>query len=237
MLGNTRLVQQRHARVDRTGGEVLGQLGAHGRVDDDPGRGDRLLGLTADVGGIPRRSSGAEPNQDGLHRGVAVELTHPGCAEDHRQARLARIGGGVAVAEVAKLLVPGRHELGAILGCDLVGAGVLPGPPVPRPAHRRAGFLARVRGAPFGLVPVDVAADLRGPLTERTHEGRQLGDLPGRRVEGEPGRGQCGPELRVAHHRGVPDPVQRLDGVTEPDRVQAPPRPLANTRALTCRCR
>ena len=64
-----------HAAID-AGGEVLGQLDAHRRVDDEPGRGDRLLGLAADVGGVPGRPSGAEPDQDGLDRGVAVER-HP----------------------------------------------------------------------------------------------------------------------------------------------------------------
>ena len=53
MVGNTRLVQQRHARLDHTSGEVLGELGAHRMVDDDPRRGDRLLGLAANVGGVP----------------------------------------------------------------------------------------------------------------------------------------------------------------------------------------
>ena len=41
--------------------------------------------------------------------------------------------------------------------------------------------------------------------------------------EGEPGCGEGGPEGGVAHHRGVPDPVQGFEGVAEPDRVQSPP--------------
>jgi hypothetical protein len=64
VLGNTRLVQQRRARVDRAGGEVLREFGTYGRVDDDPGRCDRLLGLAADIGGVPGGSSDSKPDQD-----------------------------------------------------------------------------------------------------------------------------------------------------------------------------
>ena len=54
---------------------------------------------------------------------------------------------------------------------------------------------------------------------------RQLADLPGLGVEGEPVGGQRRPERRVGGDRGVADPVDRLEDVPDPDRVQAPPLP------------
>jgi hypothetical protein len=79
--------------------------------------------------------------------------------------------------------------------------------------------------APGGFVAVDVAADLRGPGAERPHERRQLADLAGLRVQGEPVGREDRPESGVGDHGGVPDPVDRLDRVPDPDRVDPPPRP------------
>ena len=77
--------------------------------------------------------------------------------------------------------------------------------------------------APLGLVAVQVAADLRGAGTEPADEGRQLGQLTGGRVQGEPVRGEHGPELGVRGDGGVADAVDRGEAVAHPDRVQSPP--------------
>jgi len=74
--------------------------------------------------------------------------------------------------------------------------------------------------------PVDVALDLLGALAEPAGVRRQLLDLPVR-VEGVAVRGEDGTELGIAHDRGVPDPVDRLDAVPGPDRVRRTPLPAA----------
>ena len=51
--------QQRDANHQRPGGEVLGQLKAHGRGRDQPGARDQLLDLTANIGGVPGRPARA----------------------------------------------------------------------------------------------------------------------------------------------------------------------------------
>lgn len=77
--------------------------------------------------------------------------------------------------------------------------------------------------APLRFVTVDVAGDLRGSGAEGPGVGRQLGDLTGFGVEGVTVSDQHPTELGVAHHRGVPDAVDRLDVVDDTDRVQPPP--------------
>ena len=91
-------------------------------------------------------------------------------------------------------------------------------------AHTRPGLLAGALGPPGGFVPVDVAADLCGALAEPARVRRELLDLAVV-VECVATRGKGGPELGVAHHRRVPDPVERLDAVDDTDRVQTTPRP------------
>ena len=78
-------------------------------------------------------------------------------------------------------------------------------------------------GAPLGLVGVDVRLDLLGPGAERPGVRRQLDDLARLGVEREPVPRQRLPELRVGHHRRVPDPVDRLQAVADPDRVEPSP--------------
>jgi hypothetical protein len=136
------------------------------------------------------------------------------------------VGDRVAVAQVVELLVPVRNDLRAVGRHDLVGPGVLPCAPVPRLPDGRSRLLAGVRPTPLSLVAVDVAADLRGPLAELPHVGRQLRDLTGGRVHREADAGEGRPELRIGHHRGVPDAVERLDRVTDADRVQPTPDAL-----------
>ena len=80
-------------------------------------------------------------------------------------------------------------------------------------AEPRAGFLTGAGGAPLGLVPVDVAADLTGTGAERPDVRRELLDLSGLGVQGEAERGEDRPELRVGGDRGVSDAVDRLDHV------------------------
>ena len=76
----------------------------------------------------------------------------------------------------------------------------------------------------MGLVEVDVAGDLRSAGAEAPGVRRELGDLASLRIERVPVRGKHRSELRVAHDRGVPDPVDRLDAVDDTDRVQPSPR-------------
>ena len=78
-------------------------------------------------------------------------------------------------------------------------------------------------GSPCGFVPVDVAVDLCGALAEPAGVRRELLDLAVV-VERVATRGERGPELGVAHHGRVPDPVERLDAVDDTDRVQSTPR-------------
>jgi hypothetical protein len=80
-----------------------------------------------------------------------------------------------------------------------------------------------VFGSPVGFVALDVAADLRGPGAERSDVRRELADLAGLRVEGEPVRREDRPELPVGRDSCVPDPVDGLDAVADPDGVDAPP--------------
>jgi hypothetical protein len=80
-----------------------------------------------------------------------------------------------------------------------------------------------VLGSPCGLVPVDVAVDLFSALAEPAGVRRELLDLAVL-VERVAPRGKGGPELGVAHHGGVTDPVERLDAVDDADRVQSTPR-------------
>ena len=122
-----------------------------------------------------------------------------------------------------QLLVPSADQGGAVGGDDLVRACLRPGPTVPRPPQPGPGFGAGVRVAPLGLVAVEVAADLRGAGTEPADVGRQLGQLTGGRVEGEPVRGEHGAELGVGGDRCVADAVDRGEAVAHPDRVQSPP--------------
>jgi hypothetical protein len=85
---------------------------------------------------------------------------------------------------------------------------------------------AGVRGAPLGLVAVEVSADLRGAGTEPADEGRQLGQLTGGPVESEPVCRDHGPELGVGGDRRVADAVDRGEAVAHPHRVQSPPGPF-----------
>ncbi len=223
MLGHAGALQQWHARLDGARRDVVGQLEAHGGWRDKAGGGDPLLRLTANVSVVPCRPTSTEPSQDGLDRGVAAERPRPRRVKENRKTRLRR---WVVVAERAQLVVPPLHELGAVLGNDLVGPRFLPGPAVPRLTELWPRFLARMIGSPLGFVAVDVAADLRRPRAEPAGVRRQLADLTGLRVEGEPRGGKGGTELGVGSHRCVPDPVQRLDAVSEADRVQATPLAL-----------
>jgi hypothetical protein len=79
-------------------------------------------------------------------------------------------------------------------------------------------------GPPGRFVAVDVAVDLRGPGTERPHERRQLLDLAALGVEAEAMGGERRAELGVGGDGGMPDAVDGLEAVPDPDRVQSPPR-------------
>ena len=89
MFGDVVPGQEWGAGGEGAGGEVLGQLAAYDRVGDDAvraGGGDDLLDLPADVGGVPRRPPGAEPEKDQVGDGVAVEAPNrcrgKGCLAD-----------------------------------------------------------------------------------------------------------------------------------------------------------
>jgi len=186
VLGHALARQQRQAAFHRPGGEVLGQLVSHRRVRDDPGGGDQLLGLTADVGGAPRRPAGGRLRQHPLHRMVPVERAGRGGGQVDRPV-------GVAVAEGAELGPPPRGEVGAGLGSDLVRASVSPGASIPGAGQRRAGVLAGMRGDPLPFVAVQIPRDLPRPSAAWVDEVGELPDLS-HRVQGVSVGGQCGPE-------------------------------------------
>src|SRR5665647_1978953 len=107
-------------------------------------------------------------------------------------------------------------------GGVLVGAVFSPCPGIPRPPQTRARLAVGVLDPPLRFVALDLAADLRGPLTERRDIGGELLDLT-IGVQGEPVPSEGGPELRVAHDGGVTDAVDRTGGVANRDRVDAAP--------------
>jgi hypothetical protein len=71
-----------------------------------------------------------------------------------------------------------------------------------------------VFGSPCGFVPVDVAVDLGSALAEPAGVRRELLDLAVV-VEAVAACRERGAELRVAHHGGVADAVERLDAVDD----------------------
>lgn len=191
--------------------QPLGQLGSYGGVDHDALGGDDLFDLAADVRGVSGRPPGGQPGQHPLHRGLPVQDT------DRSGVQL----DGAVVVRVAgrgKLRQPARGQLGTVLRGDLVRPSVGPGPDIPGPAQRRAGVFAGMRRGPLGLVPVQVPGDLRGPGAERPD---MVGELPNfsSAVQGEAVGGERGPELRVGSDRGMPDPVDGIERISNADGV------------------
>lgn len=174
VLGDFVALDEPDTGLDGPAGEVLGQIGPHRGVGEEAGGGDPLLHLPPYVGAVPRRVPRTQPDQDGRHRSLAVEVTDTRRPDVDRQARL---GEGVAVAQIVQLLDPVPGHRRPVRGDHLVRTCVLPRPPIPRTAHRRPRLLARVRQTPLRLVAVDVAPDLRRPGTELPHIGRQLLNL------------------------------------------------------------
>jgi hypothetical protein len=209
VLGDVTSVQQRHAPCPGTAGDVFDQLVPDRSFGDDPDGGDQSFGLATDVGCVPRRPLGAEPGEHEVGGDLAVDPTD-------LETRLCRAGGRWGEAEDAQFVVPCGDEVGAAAGHDLVRSSVRPRASVPGLAQSRPGLLAGVLGSPCGLVSVDVAVDLRGALAEPAGVRRELTDLAVV-VERVATLGQGGPELRVAHHGRVPDPVERLDAVDNAD--------------------
>ena len=218
VLGDVVAVQQRHAPRLGTLGDVFDQLVPDRAFRDDADGGDESFDLATDVGGVPRRPLRAEPGQHEVGGDVAVDPT------DLQTRFSSRAWSGGVKPRSCSSSVPRGDEVGAAAGHDLVRSRVGPRTSVPRLAQPRPGLGAGVLGTPRGLVPVDVAADLRGALAEPSGVRRELLDLAVV-VERVPARSQRGPELGVAHHGRVPDPVERLDAVHDTDRVQTTPRP------------
>ena len=164
----------------------------------------------------------AEPGEHEVGGDVAVDPAD-------LQTRLGHAVNGWAgwwgEAEVAQLAVPRGDQVGAAAGHDLVGPRVRPCAAVPSTAQAWSGLLVGVLGTPCGFVSVDVAVDLCGALAEPGGVRRELTDLAVL-IEGVATCREGGPELGVAHHRGVPDPVECLDAVDDADRVQSTPRPV-----------
>ena len=213
-------VEQRHAPADGAGGQVLGQLAPHRGVGDQTSAaGDQLLDLAADVGGVPGRPARPEPRRhlvDRPRRGP--------CRPRPASPRGAGLGR-VAVAELVQLVDPPLAQFRAV-----ASARPCPGraSAQARASHARRnagpGSSPGLRGAPLGLVAVDVAADLRGPGAERADErrpARATSPVSGSRVN--PCAASAARNSRVGHHRGVPDAVDRVDAVAHPDRVQPAP--------------
>ena len=164
----------------------------------------------------PNRESTRSTTASRLRRPIGVPNASPSLVTDRRWE-------GWCEPQFVQLLTPTGGQLGAVGGHDLVRSGLRPRPPVPPPAQPPAGLLTRVLGPPGGLVAVDVAADLRRPRTERTHERRELGDLTGLRVERVAVPRERVPEPGITHDRGVSDAVDGLDAVHHTHRMQAPP--------------
>ena len=218
MLGQAWPVQQRDAFVQRSRGQVLGQFDPDGGVGDDAGAGDELLDFAAYVGRVPGRAPLPQPGQDSLDGAVAVE-----CAG--ADARVEDRAGRVAVAQRVQFGDPMRGDLGPIAGDDLARSGVVPCPVVPLQPQAGAGFLPWVRSPPGGFVAVQVGFDLRGAGAERAHVLAHLRDLTAL-LEGVTVRCESCAEGRVGHHRRMPDPIDRVQRVTDPDRVQPKPAVL-----------
>ena len=87
---------------------------------------------------------------------------------------------------------------------------------------RGGGGPAGVLDAPGRFVAIDVAVDLRGPVTGRRREVGQFPDLSGL-VEAVAPSSERGTEVWVAHDCGVTDAVDGLDRVDHSHRVQSPP--------------
>ncbi len=197
--------------------EVLGQLSADSAVDDHFGRRNQLLHLTASVRTVPRRPSRAEPRERPVDDDFSVQLPRSDRDEMTRP-------GGCNESQVVELVRPPLAQLVARHWDDLVRAGLGPGAPVPRLPQGRTRLLAGMVRTPAGLVAVDVGLNLSCPRAERSGVRLQLDDLAAAVVEGVAVRCQRRSELRVSHHRGVPDPVDCLEAVADPHRVQSAPR-------------
>ena len=139
-----------------------------------------------------------------------------------RPGSVAGLVGGVKPRSRSSLFHAATRSA-PLVGHDLVGSRVRPRASVPGTAQSRPGLLVGVLGSPCGFVPVDVAVDLCGALAEPAGVRRELLDLAVV-VEAVAARRERGPELGVAHHGGVTDPVERLDAVDDADRVQSTPR-------------
>lgn len=86
--------------------------------------------------------------------------------------------------------------------------------------------MTRIRLPPAGLVAGQVGFDLCCALTERTRELAHLGQLTVT-VEGVAVDSEGVAEAGVGHYGGVPDPVQRVQTVAHPNRVQPVPAALS----------
>jgi hypothetical protein len=82
-----------------------------------------------------------------------------------------------------------------------------------------------MRLRPFPFIAVQVCLDLRGSLGERPDEWRELLDLPAG-IQRVPVAGEGSTKFRVAHHRGVPNTVDRGQGIPDRDRVDSAPFPI-----------
>ena len=222
MLRDIVAVQQRNTPCTGTLGDVLDQLTPHKWFSDDVDGGDQSLHTATDIGRVPRRPPRPEPAQHQIRCHVTVQPPDLHPRHDHQ---VWHGGGGWSEAEVTQHAVPGGDEVRATAGDDLVGSGVRPRPPVPGTAQLGSGLGVGVLSTPRCFVPVDVAVDLRRALAEPTRKRRKLLDLT-LAIKRVTTCSEGGPELGVAQHRGVTDPVERLDAVHHTDRVQSPPCPL-----------
>ncbi len=125
-----------HAR-DGAGGDVLGDLDPHRRVGHQPGAGQRLLHLAADVG---RRSTPTGARPAGTAR---CRRGRRGPGSPARTAPNPTVPAVGPVAEIVQFGEPALCSASGGDGGDLVRAVLRPRRRVPRPQQRGAGLLAR----------------------------------------------------------------------------------------------
>ena len=220
MLGHVGSQEQGSATLDGACGQVLGQVDPDGRLSDQPGLRDQHLGLSSDVGGVPRRPLRPESRQHELDCCLAIDVADPGRCQRHGVV-------WVDVPERSQFLVPPLDHLGAVLRHRLVRAGLRPCPPIPdlRAAvgpGSSPGWSAR-HSASYRSTLARICA-VRALNAPTYGASSRISPVSGSIVN--PAFASAAAELRIGGDRGVADAVDRLDHVPHANRVQSAPGSL-----------